>query len=66
MDTRMMVTPDIQGIANAMATTKTNTEVGTAVFAKALDNSEASGEAMVKMMEQSVTPWLGGNIDASV
>ncbi len=66
MDTRMMVTPDVQGIANALATQKTNTEVGTAVLSKALNTSEQSGEAMVKMMENSVTPWIGGNIDASV
>ncbi len=66
MDTNMMVTPDVQGIANALATQKTNTEVGTAILSKALDTSEQSGEAMVKMMENSVMPWLGGNIDASV
>ena len=31
-----------------------------------MDMAEVQGAAMVKMMEQSVTPELGGNIDVSV
>lgn len=37
--------------------------VGTAMLSKALDSNEAYGSALTKMMEQSVTPELGGNID---
>lgn len=31
-----------------------------------MDQSQEMGDAMVKMMENSVYPYLGGNIDVSV
>lgn len=37
--------------------------VGTAVLAKNLDTIEKLGQGMIKMMEQSVQPNLGKNID---
>lgn len=37
--------------------------VGVAVLAKNLDTIEQAGESMIKMMEQSVQPYLGQNID---
>jgi hypothetical protein len=37
--------------------------VGTAVLAKNLDMVRQSGEDLIKMMEQSVQPDLGQNID---
>lgn len=40
-------------------------DVGTAVLSKNLDTMEQQGAAMTKMMEQSVTPHIGGNIDFS-
>ncbi len=40
--------------------------VSVAVFKKTLDTMEGTGESMIKMMEQSVTPHLGQNIDLRV
>lgn len=39
------------------------TDVNIALLGKNLDTAEESGEGLVKMMEQSVTPYLGQNID---
>ncbi|NLK04707.1 MAG: putative motility protein [Clostridiales bacterium] len=41
-------------------------DVGVAVLAKNLDVIEEMGQAMIKMMEQSVSPHLGQNIDLQV
>ncbi|NLP16413.1 MAG: putative motility protein [Clostridiales bacterium] len=38
-------------------------DVGIAVLAKNLDTIEKLGQSMIKMMEQSVAPQLGQNID---
>lgn len=40
--------------------------VGTAVLVQSLDMTEVLGDSMLKMMEQSVTPELGGSIDVYV
>ena len=40
--------------------------VGAAVLGQSMDINEAMGTAMVQMMERSVTPELGGNIDLYV
>ncbi len=37
--------------------------VGTAVLDKQLEMNEAVNASMIRMMEQSVTPHLGGSID---
>lgn len=37
--------------------------VGTAVLDNQLEMNEELNASMIKMMEQSVTPHLGGNID---
>lgn len=37
--------------------------IGTAVLAKSLDTVETAGQNMIKMMEKSVNPNLGTNID---
>ena len=57
---------DIGQISMAMARTELLTDVGTTLMAKSLDTSEAAGDGLVKMMEQSVNPAVGGNIDISV
>lgn len=41
-------------------------DVGVAVLAKNLDTIEELGQSMIKMMEQSVAPQLGQNIDLRV
>lgn len=41
-------------------------DISTVVLDKNLDTQEIMGESLVKMMEQSVTPELGQNIDLRV
>ncbi|MHB8128762.1 MAG: YjfB family protein [Mobilitalea sp.] len=43
-----------------------NTPIGMAVLAKSLDSVEQSGQGIIQMMEQSVNPNLGKNIDMQV
>lgn len=40
--------------------------VGTKLLSQSLDATEVMGQAMIQMMEHSVTPELGGNIDMYV
>ncbi len=42
------------------------TDVNTALLGKNLDTVEELGDGLVKMMEQSVTPYLGQNIDFKI
>ncbi|HAG68541.1 MAG TPA: putative motility protein [Lachnospiraceae bacterium] len=57
---------DIPALSMAMAQWNIGNEVGTAMLAKSIDTAESMGDDMVKMMERSVTPELGGNFDMSV
>ena len=58
---------DIPALSMAMAQTKTMGDVGIAVMSKMLDNYQETGDFVTKqLMEQSVNPQLGGNIDVSV
>ncbi len=41
-------------------------DVSTAMLAKSLDTVETTGANMVQMMEQSVAPHIGGNIDIRI
>lgn len=41
-------------------------DIGIAVLSKNLDTIEKLGQSMIKMMEQSVEPHLGQNIDIRV
>ena len=40
--------------------------VGVKMLDKSLDASVSMNDSMIRMMENSVTPYLGGNIDVSV
>lgn len=40
--------------------------VGIAILAKSLSTIETAGQNMIKMMEQSVQPNLGNNVDIRV
>lgn len=51
-------------LANSQANTMTSVEI--AVLSMSMDTIETLGDEMVKMMEQSVNPHIGGNIDVSV
>ena len=57
---------DIGQISLANSQANTMTSVGIAVLSMSMDTVETLGDEMVKMMEQSVNPHIGGNIDVSV
>ncbi len=61
-----MVTPDIASMSMAMAANKAASDIQVAVLDKALESFKDHGADMVKMMEQSVNPAVGGNFDVSV
>lgn len=58
----------IPELSTQMKSDQLMTEVGTMMLAKTLDQVQAGGEGMVDMMsrsmlEQTVNPNLGGNVD---
>lgn len=57
---------DITSLSAAVSTSNVNTDIGVAVLGKNLDTLKQTGDGMLKMMEASVTPNLGQNIDYSV
>lgn len=57
---------DIAAISTAVSLQNVDSTIGTLMLSKSLDCIEESGDSMVKMMEQSVTPHLGQNIDLRV
>ena len=62
---------DIAGLSTVLAATQTQEAVGVKVLKDQLDTSEVMGNAMIdmmnrSMMENSVNPNLGGNIDIMV
>lgn len=54
---------DIPALSIAMSTNRVQTEWGIGMMAKTIDAAETNGDALIKMMEASVTPNLGQNID---
>ena len=65
------VGPTIVNTAMTLAKSKNLDQVGTKMLSNALDAQETAGAGIVKMidaaaMERSVTPYIGGNFDASV
>ena len=57
---------DIAALSTSMALTDLQSQVGVAMLSKGLDTVEVLGDSMIKMMENSVTPHLGGNIEIRV
>lgn len=57
---------DIASLSTAMSTQSVLDNVGVLMLSKSLDTVEDMGEGMVKIMESSVTPYLGQNIDCYV
>ncbi len=57
---------DIVALSIASSQANIMTQVNTAVLSINLDTIEQVGENIVKLMEQSVTPQLGQNIDISI
>ena len=59
----------VDGVALAAMNIKqvdTLNQVGTAVLSSAIDQSEVMGQSMIKMMELSVNPGIGGSFDMSI
>lgn len=57
---------DVKALSQSMNYSDLMTQVDTAVLSMNLDIIEEMGASMIKMMEQSVTPNLGQNIDISI
>lgn len=57
---------DIVSYANANAIQNTQSQVSVAMLKKSLDLQEAMGSQITQMMELSVNPSVGGNIDILV
>ena len=54
---------DTASLSTAMSTQNILNDVSVAMLSKSLDTVEDMGDGMVKIMESSVTPYLGQNID---
>ena len=57
---------DIAAISMAMSQANLMTNVNVALLSQSLDSVETLGDDMIKMMEQSVQPNLGQNIDIKI
>lgn len=54
---------DIASYSMSNASASISSQISVAMLAKTLDMQEIMGEEMTKMMEMSVNPSVGGNID---
>lgn len=66
MDITGLSVDSVQTLAMGMAQMNTLREVNTGLLSMSLDNASVQGAALTKMMEQSVNPSIGGNIDISL
>ena len=57
---------DIAALSMSMSQSTLITSVQTAVLAKSLDSADQTKDAVKMLMEQSVNPNLGKNIDISI
>ena len=57
---------DIAPLSTALSMTQVRNDFGAIMLGKQLDTMENMGDSMIKLMEQSVNPHIGGNIDISV
>lgn len=60
---------EIQGLglsSTVLANANTSSAVGMAMLNKALDTDQETGEALTRMLERSVNPLVGQNIDIRV
>ena len=56
----------IGGLDTSISTSNINNDIQVAMLRKSLGTIETSGAELTKMMEASVTPELGQNIDISI
>ena len=54
---------DIPALSIALNSIQTSNDIGIAVLANNLDVMNTEGDALTKMMELSVNPGIGQNID---
>ncbi|CQR46404.1 hypothetical protein BN1058_00664 [Paraliobacillus sp. PM-2] len=54
---------DIAALSTVISQTKLQQQASIQVMDKAMDQSQVKSEGLIKMMEQSVSPHLGSNID---
>lgn len=57
---------DIASLSTALSMTSVANDFGAIMLSKQLDTMENMGDSMLKLMEQSVNPHIGGNIDISI
>lgn len=57
---------DIAGLSTNLSTINVVNDVQVAVLRQSLDTLETSGDGLTKMMEASVNPELGQNIDIRI
>ena len=57
---------DVAALSTALSMVNVNNDIGVLMLGKQLDSMEDMGASMAKLMEQSVTPHHGGNIDSSI
>ena len=57
---------DIAGLSTNLSTINVVNDVQVAVLSRSLDTLETSGDSLTKMMEASVNPELGQNIDIRI
>lgn len=54
---------DIAALSAVMANQQVRQQAGIAIVAKAMDVAETESQELIRMMERSVTPELGSQID---
>jgi hypothetical protein len=57
---------DIAGLSTNLSTINVVNDVQVAVLRQSLDTLETSGDSLTKMIEASVNPELGQNIDIRI
>lgn len=57
---------DIAALSTTLKMTEVQSQVGMAVLDNSLENMEVMGDGMRKILESSVTPHLGQNVDVSI
>ena len=60
---------DIQGLSLASinwSSANVNTDIGMALLSKSLEATDETGAAMIEMLEKSVNPMVGQNIDIRI
>lgn len=62
----MELSMNIANLATMMNIAELSQEISTAVLGQSLDMIETMGEGMIKIMESSVNPELGQNIDVRI